>query len=109
MAVPLVRARRLAGAFDYHVCLHRFSDPVNFHVYPLRMTQRLPRIAVPLLPGDADVLVDLQAVFDRAYDTGPYRRLSPYRAVTPAPPLTPDQTAWSDQLLHARGLLSAPG
>ena len=107
-AVPLARARRLAGAFDYHVCLHRFSDPVNFHVYPIRMTQCLPRIAVPLLAGDADVLVDLQAVFDRAYDTGPYRRLSPYRAVTPVPPLTPAQAAWSDQLLHTHGLLPTP-
>ena len=40
----------------------------------LSMRLRLPPLAIPLLPGDPDVTVDLQAVFDRAYDAGPYRR-----------------------------------
>lgn len=103
-AVPLGRARRRAGAFDYHVCLRRFTDPTNFHIYPILLTQPLPRIPIPLLPDDADVLLDLQAVFVRAYDTRPYRRRSPHRADTPIPPLTPEQAAWSDQLLRTHGL-----
>ncbi len=31
-------------------------------------------IAVPLLPPEPAVLLDLQAAFDRAYDAGPYRK-----------------------------------
>ena len=73
-AVPrnLVEAR--AGDFDYLVSVHRFDRPNDFFVYPISMTQRLPQIAIPLLPDDPDVPLDMQAAFDRAYDDGPYRR-----------------------------------
>ena len=39
----------------------------------VRLETALPVITVPLLPGDGDVPLDLQAVFTRCYDTGPYR------------------------------------
>jgi hypothetical protein len=48
-------------------------------------------IAIPLLPGDADVALDLQAVFDRAYDEGPYERAVRYDLATVEPPLRPEQ------------------
>ena len=47
----------------------------------------LPEIAIPLLPGDGDVAVDLQEVFQRSYDAGPYRRRIRYRQTEPVPPL----------------------
>src|SRR5262249_55870163 len=71
-AVPRDLAEVKAGAFDYHVSIHRFDRPHDFFLYPIRLEQRLPVIAIPLLPGDPDVMLDLQAVFDRAYDAGPY-------------------------------------
>ena len=60
------------GRFDYHVSVRRFDRPTAFLAYPLSMGLRLPPLAIPLLPGDPDVTVDLQAVFDRAYDECPY-------------------------------------
>ena len=51
-------------------------------------------IAVPLLPGDPDVPLDLQAVFDRAYDEGPYDRAVRYDMATVEPPLRPEQAEW---------------
>jgi hypothetical protein len=58
-----------------------------------------------LLPGAAAVPVDLQTVFERAYDLGPYRRIIRYADATPAPPLRPEQAEWAARLLRAQGLL----
>lgn len=86
-AVPLDRLREAAGPFDYHVSIHRSDRFEDFLVYPIRLPDPLPEIAVPLLPGDPDVAVDLQKLFDRAYDVGPYRRRVRYREASPVPPL----------------------
>ncbi len=55
-AMPLDLAREKAGRFDYHVSVHRFDLPKDFFVYPIRLEQRLPVIAVPLLPPEPAVL-----------------------------------------------------
>ncbi len=108
-AVPLERAREQAGAFDYHVCIHRFDNLEDYFVYPVLLTERLPVFEVPLLPGDPAVAVDLQAVFDRCYDTGSYRRRVPYRQNATVPPLAPAQAVWATQRLREAGLLPAGG
>lgn len=93
-AVPRDLALSKAGAFDYHVCVHRFDRPNAFFVYPIQLEQRLPAIAIPLLPGDADVPLALQSVFDRAYHAGPYRRAILYGEDPIIPPLPPDRLEW---------------
>lgn len=98
-AVPLSRARARAGPFDYHVCLHRFDNWEDFFVYPVRLPDRLPEIAIGLLPGDGDVAVDLQDVFQRSYDAGPYRRRIRYQQTEPVPPLQPEARQWAARLL----------
>jgi hypothetical protein len=90
-AVPRERAVAQTGPFDYHVCIHRFDAWENFLVYPIRLDQRLPEIAIPLLPEDGVVPTDLQAVFDRCYDNGLYLRQFAYGEITPEPPLHPEQ------------------
>jgi hypothetical protein len=104
-AVPGEVALATTGPFDYHVCIRKMDDLEHFFVYAIRLEQRLPELLIPLLPGDPDVKVDLQAVFDRCYDAGPYRRRSPYRAHSPDPPLSAEQAAWATQLLRDKGLL----
>jgi Protein of unknown function (DUF4058) len=108
-AVPHKRAFEEAGWFDYHVCIHRYDQLGRFFVYPILLRQRLPEIAIPLSPGDGPVILDLQAVFDRAYDAGPYARLSPYVGRAPEPPLSPEDAAWATQRLRERGLLPPAG
>jgi Protein of unknown function (DUF4058) len=46
------------------------------------------------LPGDPDIALDLQSVFDRAYDEGPYDRAVRYDLATIEPPLPPEQAEW---------------
>jgi hypothetical protein len=97
-AVPLDRLMALVGPFDYHVAIHRSDRFEDFLVYPIRLPEPLPEVAIPLLPGDPKVPVDLQAVFDRAYDTGPYPRRIRYGETALVPPLRPEQWDWAEAL-----------
>jgi hypothetical protein len=93
-AVPRELVVAKAGPFDYHVCTHRFDRPRDFFVYPIRLEQGLPGIAIPLLPGDPDIPLSLQSVFDRAYDEGPYHRVVRYGEAPIIPALRPERLAW---------------
>ncbi len=107
-AVSLKRALRKTGRFDYHACIHRFDNIEDYFVYPILLRQKLPQLSIPLLPGDDPVTVDLQAVFDRSYDTGPYRRRVRYAEVDPVPPLSAEDREWASAVL-AKGLLLPSG
>ena len=63
-AVPLERALEKTGPFDYHVCIHQFDRWEDYFLYPIKLPERLPEIAIPLLPGDGTVTLDLQGAFD---------------------------------------------
>jgi hypothetical protein len=104
-AVPLEEAVAKAGIFHYHVCIHRFDRPEDYFLYPIRLGRRLPAIAIPLLPGDDPVSVDLQAVLDRCYDTGRYRRRVRYGNSVLVPPLPAEQEEWLKRLLGEKGLI----
>ncbi len=99
-AVPRDRLVRVAGEYEYHVSIHRFDNWEDYWVYPIRLNERLPEIGVPLWPGDGEVGLDLQAVMDRTYESGPYRREIDYRQDTPHPPLAPAWQAWVRAVLH---------
>lgn len=104
-AVPLDRVQARTGRFDYHVCVHQFDNLEDYFVYPVQLPDRLPEIAVPLLPSDGAVVLDLQAVLDRCYDTGPYRRRVRYADNPVVPPLDAERSAWVTHLLREKGLL----
>lgn len=101
--MSLDRLRLKAGSFDYHVSVHRFDRPDRFFIYPWPLAHPLPEIAIPLLPGDGDVPLDLQAVFARCYDTGPYRRRVIYEPSRIVPPPDAQQTDWVNHVLGAGG------
>lgn len=103
--VPREQALADAGPFDYHFCVRRMEEPEERLVYPIRLEHRLPPLTIPLLPGDPDVTIDMQQLFDQCYDRGPYRVRSPYLDRNPLPPLTPEQTEWATRLLREKGLL----
>lgn len=102
-AVPPARLRR-AGSFDYHVSVTVSGTPDQAFAAPIRLADRLPAFGIPLDPCVAPVVVDLQPLLDRAYDTGRYAQAVDYRR-DPDPPLTAEQKAWADALLREKGLL----
>ena len=85
----------------YRVSVRRSIPHSKGELYPIALADRLPTIAVPLRPGEPDVLVDLQSLLDRAYVNGRYDRTDYARPCDP--PLTGDEAAWADGLLRAAG------
>lgn len=92
-----------AAAWDYCVSLHRARYYWEYEVWAFSVRDILPTVRVPLLAGMRDALLDLQAIFERAYDEGPYARRVGYGA-KPNPPLAEGAAAWADALLRGKGL-----
>jgi hypothetical protein len=103
LAVPRNLVLAEAGRFDYLVSIRRFNRRKEFLIHPIILPQRLPQITIPLLPGDPDVPLDLQDVFDQAYEIGPYRREIVYGKDPIVPRLSPEQAQWARTLLARRG------
>jgi hypothetical protein len=87
----------------YMVCVFRATRPGERAAYPLPLRERLPRIAIPLRPTDRDVVLDLQAVVDEAYEKGRYERTDYRRPLDP--PLSAEDSAWVKELLQKAGRL----
>ena len=104
---PVSRERlgRRAGPFDYHVSVRRFDEGGRFFVYPWTLETPFPEIAIPLLPGHGEVPLDLQAVFARCYETGPYHRRVVYDLARLVPPLPADKARWVEQILSQQASL----
>ena len=102
LAVP-PRELESLGEWDYLVCVSRGADRERFEVAPIPLAQRLPCVAVPLRADDADVTIDLQAVFTRCYDNGAYAEALDYSAPLSAP-VSEEQSAWIESLLRQKGL-----
>jgi hypothetical protein len=94
---PGVDVHCLRKGYDYLVTVsrpERRTPRLALELYGFTLRDPLPVIAVPLIAPDPDVALDLGAVFRRAYETGPYRKIIPYGA-PPEPPLTPGDDAWA--------------
>lgn len=77
--------------------------PTQCELYGFALQQRLPRIKVPLANGDPDITLDLQAVFQRCWESGPYPELLQYNAPPPGE-LDADELTWCRQQLVAAGI-----
>jgi hypothetical protein len=107
--IDLLRAgRRMAIRGTLPRCdylVHVSPEPMRprGYIWPFTVRNRLPTIRVPLKPEDGHTDLDLQAVFDTAYDRAGYDYELDYRRA-PVPPLEGDDVAWAEELLKAKGL-----
>ncbi|HET6387572.1 MAG TPA: DUF4058 family protein [Armatimonadota bacterium] len=101
--LPPAETNKESEPWDYLVSLHRAGDGVHFAVWGIPLLHRLPRITVPLADADPDVILDLQAAFDRCYDEGSYNKWIDYSA-KPSAPLSPENARSIDHLLREKGL-----
>jgi hypothetical protein len=67
------------------------SYPAQCELYGFSMQQRLPRISLPLASDDKDILLDLQEVFTKCWNSGPYPELLHYSDLPPGD-LTEEET-----------------
>lgn len=88
------------GKKDYLVSLNRSERRDTFQIWPFSLRDRLPRILVPLSAGGEDLTLDLQQIFDSAYEYSSGRRDADYQNPPPVP-FTSEDEAWADQLLRA--------
>jgi hypothetical protein len=95
--------REVLPPCDYTVHVSRRERRPKATVWPIRLTQRLPVVPIPLRPEDPDAKLDLQSVLATAYDRAAYDLELDYRP-EPVPPLNPEAAAWAEALLRGKGL-----
>jgi hypothetical protein len=86
--------------FDSLCCVSRWPRRNRFELYPRRLRERLPRLAIPLADGDPDVTLDLQAALEQVHVEGRYGRRVRYDRPCD-PPLAPDDQAWATECIAA--------
>jgi hypothetical protein len=78
----------------YRVVVSRGPAHLRREIYPVALSQRLPRCRIPLKAPDPDVMLDLPTIFARAYDNGGYADFVDYRLPSLVP-LSADEQAWT--------------
>jgi Protein of unknown function (DUF4058) len=79
------------------------ANNLDYEFYPIEVKARLPRVGIPLKPGEPDVVLDLQAAVARVYDGGAYSLRIDYSR-EPVPPLNEENSRWAKELLIEAGL-----
>jgi hypothetical protein len=77
------------------------SFPTRCELYGFSMMQRLPRISLPLASDDKDLTLDLQQVFTKCWNAGPYPELLHYDQPAPGE-LTEQETHFCQQTVTTR-------
>lgn len=87
---------------DYFVLVGRAQNRPVMDVWPIQLSDALPKIPVPLLAGDADITLDLQQALTSVYDAFGYQYLVDYNR-WPLVPLRPKSMEWVRERLVAMG------
>jgi hypothetical protein len=104
VAVPL-DALEQGLRTPYRAVVRRGWRRLRAEYYPIVLSDRLPKIKVPLRPTDADVALDVQALLEQCYEDGGYDDID--YATEPKPPLRGAER-WSAQLLRRAGYRPSP-
>lgn len=94
--------RGVLPSVPYFAFLSRSGFRPMTGIWPIGLREPLPGVPVPLMAGDADVTLDLQAALSGAYDAFGFDLEIDYRQ-PPQVPLDADDAAWAAALLSGRG------
>ena len=98
-----IRTREILPPCEYLVHISRKGKRPKATAWPIRLSQHLPVIPIPLRKEDPDTSLDLQALLTTAYGRAHYD-LRLHYTCDPVPPLTPEWAQWADTLLKHKGL-----
>ena len=85
---------------DYFAFVCRGTKRPKVSVYAWPLNHPLPKLPIPLAPGDADVKLELQLAFNETYQRAGYRYSLDYTADV-VPKLRPAERTWVRQSLKA--------
>ena len=85
---------------EYYALVSRAAVRPTADLWPIGLSDTLPKIPVPLKEPDTDATLDLRRALDQAFEAGGYAAY--IYSGTPDPPLTPDQQSWADEQILAR-------
>ena len=85
----------------YFVFLSRVERRPITEIWPIPFDQPLPTVPVPLLPGDADVFLDLQQALTNIYDLCRYDLEIDY-SNPPETPLPLEMTEWCEKIVSSK-------
>jgi hypothetical protein len=102
----LLEGGRIAPPFEYPAAdfsalIARAERPGECDVSSWNLRDRLPRLVIPLKSPDADAVIDLQDVFDRAFDQGGYAESVDYEQ-PPSVSLSEADLQWTTQRARSR-------
>src|SRR5262249_54953635 len=86
---------------DYYYLVSRGDQRPNCQVYRWTLRQSLPTLPVPLRAPDADLHIDLAAVFATAYERGRFFRRLSYQGPVPAF-LRDDNQQWCEAIARQK-------
>ncbi len=90
----------------YIACVWRVQSPRHYDIYPMSIQEPLANLAIPLRPGEPDVVLQLQPLIDAAYSAGRYGGLN--YAADPPVPFEAEQLAWIRSHLQSVGRRNRP-
>jgi hypothetical protein len=96
---------RLEPVPDYLVLVNRAWQRIGadkaYQVFPILLAEPRPCVSIPLRQGQTETPLDLQYAFQRAYDSGPYRRGMVDYDAPPEPALASDWAMWAEERIRA--------
>jgi hypothetical protein len=88
----------------YFIFLSRAERRPTVEVWQILLSQPLPTVPVPLLSGDADVMLDLQLALTNLYDALGYDLSADYTQA-PEVPLGEEDARWATERLRDVGIM----
>jgi hypothetical protein len=82
---------------DYYYLVSRGDQRPDCQVYSWSLKQRLPKLPVPLRAQDADIFIELSAVFATAYERGRFSRRINHQAPVPGV-LSQEDRRWAQKV-----------
>jgi hypothetical protein len=94
--------RKRLPVASYYVVVSRAKQRPDCDVWPVQLEDSLPRIPIPLRPGEPEPTLELRQAVNNVYDLDDFESLLDY-SKPPSIPLTAKESAWMDRLLRPQG------
>ncbi len=90
-------------AGDFCALVSRADERPDCQAYAWSIRRGLPRLPIPLRPGEDDVILDLAAAYAMTYDGGAFDVLVPYGQPLPGPLADADRAWAAERAAAGRG------